>query len=757
MSMTDIARLAEVGVTAVSNWRKRHSDFPGVRQSSGQELFVAGEIAQWLAGRKISKNGLNSCDSPGATYGDRFLRNLLRPEGLTPAPENAAKCASVGEWKQQLWAALDRSRGSYDVGSYVELVLGLLYLRVRRPELWQQLIREPDEGAVRDLLVQVELPTDPYAPRVALFEAILKFTKDDRALVETIRSLSLVDLSGSGADASAAAHIVDQVLAQFERSRGKMGDALVTPDCLVRCMVGLVDPRPQDHVYDPFCRSGELLAAATTHMECCGGEPQGLSVSGQAFNERFWRLTKMNAMLHGVNVDLDISDTLYIDMHPDRRYDVVLANPPFNLSFWSRNREVDDQYWPYGVPPAHNANFAWLQHVVSKLTPGGRAAVLMPNVTTTVGNTAEAAIRARMVEAGVVDCVVVLPERLFRSTGISVALWLLRGAGEKASPEILLIDATGLGAMSDRVQRVLTDEDIERIFREYHAWRDRRSAGMYSGTPGFARSAGHAEIQERDYVLNPRVYVQPVVAEMRPERSLEAINELRADLNDLRVRSLDVRAALDAELAAIFVGRLPGDAVDDRWTQVPLGEACDVLAGPGTLDRGEHQLSWLPVVLPRNIKHNRITGDELEAVKPQNALKLSRYRLAAGDVVCTRTGTLGRYGLVQPEQANWLLGPGCMRLRPTERVDPGYLTYYLNSPGAYAWLNGNATGSAIQYISTKILGRMPLALPPLAVQREIGAILGALDSEIMIQSQIGTTTQALRDLLLPLLMAGVSW
>lgn len=756
ISMTDIARLAEVGVTAVSNWRKRHSDFPGAHQSSGRELFVAGEIAQWLAGRKISKNELSPGDSPGATYGDRFLRNLPRPEAFASVPANAVKRASVGEWEQQLWAALDRSRGRYDVGSQVELVLGLLYLRVHWPELWQQLIREPNEGAVRDLLVQVELPADSHAPRVALFDEILRFTKDDRALVETIRSLSLVNLSCSGADSSVVAHIVDQVLAWFERSTGKMGGAPVTPDCLVRCMVGLVDPRPRDHVYDPFCRSGELLAAAATHVEFCGGEADGLAVSGQAWDERSWRLTKLNSVLHGVNADLEISNTLHVDMHPDRRYDVVLANPPFNISFWSGNREVDDQRWPYGVPPAYNANFAWLQHVVSKLAPDGRAAVLMPNVTTTVGNPAEAAIRARMVEASVVDCVVALPGRLFRSTGIPVALWLLRGADDKAYPEILLIDATGLGAMADRVQRVLADEDLERIFQEYHAWRDRRSTRMYQGTAGFARSASHAEIQERDYVLNPRVYVQPIVAEMRPERSLEVLNELRADLNDLRERSMDARAALDARLAAIAVGQLPGDAVRDGWTQVPLGEACDVLAGPGTLDRGERQPSWAPVVLPRNIKHNRITDDELEAVKPQNASKLSRYRLAPGDVVCTRTGTLGRYGLVQPEQGNWLLGPGCMRLRPTERVDPGYLTYYLNSPAASAWLSGNATGSAIQYISTKTLGRMPLALPPLAVQREIGAILGTLDSDIMIQSQISTTTQALGDLLLPLLMRETS-
>lgn len=262
------------------------------------------------------------------------------------------------------------------------------------------------------------------------------------------------------------------------------------------------------------------------------------------------------------------------------------------------------------------------------------------------------------------------------------------------------------------------------------------------------------EIHERDYVLNPRVYVEPAVPEAHPERSLEAIKELRADLDDLRARSLDVRAELDAQLAGIVHGKLPGAAVPATWTQVSLGEMCDVLAGPGTVDRGEYQPSWIPVVLPRNIKHNRITDDELDAVEPQTASKLSRYRLAPGDVVCTRTGELGRNARAEPEQADWLLGPGCMRLRPTDRVDAGYLTYYLGSPVAYAWLLRNATGSAIRNISTKALGRMPLVLPSLSMQREIGAVLGALDSETAVHSQLGATAQALRDLLLPLLMPG---
>lgn len=755
LSMTDVARLAEVGVTAVSNWRKRHADFPSARGSSGQEFFAPGEIAQWLGGRKISKKDLKAGESPGASYGDRFLRNLGTPAAAAPATEDAMKARLVAGRGQQLWAALDRLRGSYDVGSYAEIVLGLLYLRVREPELWQRLIRESHGDGVHDLLVRAELPADPDMPRVALFRAVRQASSDDRSLVEMVHAINQIDLSGSGDVTSAAARLGDYLLTQVERAAGKRGGPF-TPDSLVRCMVGLVNPQSQDHVYDPFCGSGELLAAAIAHVERSGGNPEGMSFSGQALGEGSWRLTKLNVALHGAEVDLGArpSSALRDDVHPGRRFDVILLNPPFNLSGWAADGGADDQRWSYGVPPRYNANFAWLQHVVRKLAPGGRAAVLMSNVTTTSESAAEAAIRARMVDAGVVDCVMALPPQLFRSTGIPVSLWILRGPGEKATPGVLFIDATGLGAMADRVQRVLTDEDLERIFCEYREWREGCSTGKYGGTAGFARSVHYEEIHEREDVLNPRVFVEPAVPEAHPERSLEAIKELRADLDELRARSLDVRAELDAQLAGIVLGKLPGAAVSAKWTQIPLGEVCDVLAGPGTVDRGEYQPSWVPVVLPRNIKHNRITDDELDAVEPQKASKLSRYRLAPGDVVCTRTGELGRNARTEPEQADWLLGPGCMRLRPTNRVDAGYLTYYLGSPVAYAWLLRNATGSAIKNISTKTLGRMPLVLPSLSMQREIGAVLGSLDSEIAVHSQLGATAQTLRDLLLSLLMAG---
>lgn len=195
--------------------------------------------------------------------------------------------------------------------------------------------------------------------------------------------------------------------------------------------------------------------------------------------------------------------------------------------------------------------------------------------------------------------------------------------------------------------------------------------------------------------------------------------------------------------------------VPEGWTQVSLGDICAVVAGPGTIGRGEDRASsGVPIVTPRNIRHNRIVANDLMFTTIEAAAKLSRYRLAMGDIVCTRTGELGRNALIEEEQADWLLGTGCMRLRLTGGVIATYLIYYLANSAVRDWIQRNATGSAISSISAKTLSRMPVVLPPLPVQSKIGELLSALDAKIAVHDRISATTATLRDSLLPLLMTG---
>jgi type I restriction enzyme M protein len=124
------------------------------------------------------------------------------------------------------------------------------------------------------------------------------------------------------------------------------------------------------------------------------------------------------------------------------------------MAGWSDGSATDDPRWDYGIPPEHNANFAWLHLVTSVLSNGRRAAVLMANAASDSQNPRERAIRAAMVEDGVVECIVALPPKLVRSTAIPVTLWLLRNPSQKNDSEILFVDATGAGRRTDRAHQI---------------------------------------------------------------------------------------------------------------------------------------------------------------------------------------------------------------------------------------------------------------------------------------------------------------
>ena len=202
--------------------------------------------------------------------------------------------------------------------------------------------------------------------------------------------------------------------------------------------------------------------------------------------------------------------------------DYVMANPPFNIKHWTRRE--DDPRWVYGVPPASNANYAWIQHIVSKLQPGGSAGVVMANGSMSSNSNGEGQIRARLVEADLVSCMVTLPTQLFRSTGIPVCVWFMskdkktgkNGAADRRG-QVLFIDARELGYMVDRAERALADKDISRIAETYRAWRRTDSAArtelVYQDVPGFCKSASVTEIKDADYALTPGRYVGGVTVE----------------------------------------------------------------------------------------------------------------------------------------------------------------------------------------------------------------------------------------------------
>lgn len=170
------------------------------------------------------------------------------------------------------------------------------------------------------------------------------------------------------------------------------------------------------------------------------------------------------------------------------------------------------------MPPAGNANFAWVQHFIHHLAPQGSAGFVLANGSMPSNTSGEGEIRRQIIEADLVDCMVALPGQLFYSTQIPVCLWFLargkkNGRFRDRRGETLFIDARKLGHLIDRTHRELSDEETARIAGTYHAWRGDRGAGNYEDVPGFCKSAELREIVEHNYVLTPGRYVGAAEAE----------------------------------------------------------------------------------------------------------------------------------------------------------------------------------------------------------------------------------------------------
>ncbi|GGM65668.1 type I restriction endonuclease subunit M [Micromonospora sonchi] len=473
---------------------------------------------------------------------------------------------TMADLRDTLWKAADKLRGSMDAAQYKDFVLGLVFLKYvsdsfeeRRDQIKQEVLDQgipearldaflddideyaghgvfwvPEEarwthlaerakggeiGLLLDNAMDVIMKSNPALQGV-LPKIFNRDNVDQRRLGELVDLISDARFTGHG-DRPARdvlGEVYEYFLEKFARAEGKRGGEFYTPRSVVKLLVEMLEPY-SGRVYDPCCGSGGMFVQAEKFVLNHRGRRDDIAVYGQESNERTWRLAKMNLAIHGITGNLGPrwEDTFHGDKHPDLRADFVLANPPFNMSDWARS--VEDPRWRYGVPPASNANFAWLQHILAKLAERGTAGVVLANGSMSSKQSGEGEIRAAMVEADLVSCMVALPPQLFRTTQIPACLWFFakdkgpQGAKRLADRrgEVLFINASKMGTMVDRTERTLTDEDIAKIAGAYHAWRGTASARAedrkYEDEPGFCYSATLDKIRKHDYVLTPGRYV----------------------------------------------------------------------------------------------------------------------------------------------------------------------------------------------------------------------------------------------------------
>lgn len=506
--------------------------------------------------------------------------------------------STMKELKDTLWKAADKLRGSLSASQYKDVILGLVFLKYvsdafdeRREAIRADLTGEGyDEDQIADLIDDPEeyqgygvfvVPpvarwsylaenakgkpargTEPERTIGSLIDDAMSAIMDaneslrgtlprlyNRDNIDQRRLGELIDLFNSARFSRQGEHrardlmgeVYEYFLGNFARAEGKRGGEFFTPPSVVKVIVEVLEPS-KGRVYDPCCGSGGMFVQTDKFIYEHDGDPKEISVFGQESNEETWRLAKMNLAIHGIDnkgLGARWGDTFARDQHADVQMDFVLSNPPFNIKDWTRN--VEDPRWKYGVPPANNANYAWLQHIVSKLAPGGRAGVVMANGSMSSNSNGEGDIRAQLVEADLVSCMVALPTQLFRTAGIPVCLWFFakdktpgKQGSVNRSGQILFIDAREFGFMVDRAERALTNEEIVRIGDTYHAWRGSASAAAkgltYEDLAGYCKSATLAEIKAADYALAPGRYVGARDAEHDGEPIEKKIERLTTEL-----------------------------------------------------------------------------------------------------------------------------------------------------------------------------------------------------------------------------------
>ncbi len=483
-----------------------------------------------------------------------------KSKGKTSKPKNDRN-ANLG-FETKLWSAADLLRSNMDPAEYKHVVLGLLFLKYisdafeERREWLRMAVADKSSdyhGEEPDDLIE---DRDEYTaenvfwvPREARWEnlkgnatqpTIGKLVDDAMDAIErenqTLKGVlpkiyampgldkqnlgKIIDLV-SGIGLGSAEHrakdtlgrVYEYFLARFASAEGKGGGEFYTPTGIVRLLVEMIEPY-SGRVYDPCCGSGGMFVQSLKFIESHGGQKDKLSIYGQESNHTTWRLAKMNLAIRGIEANLGRkhADSFREDLHPDLRADFILANPPFNISEWHGETLRDDVRWKYGVPPTGNANFAWIQHFVHHLAPGGVAGFVLANGSMSTNQSGEGEIRKNLIEADLVDCIIALPGQLFYATQIPVCLWFLakdrsNGKFRNRSGETLFIDARKMGTLIDRTHRELSEEEILEIARTYHAWRGEEKDGIYEDKPGFCKSASLDDIRTHHHVLTPGRYV----------------------------------------------------------------------------------------------------------------------------------------------------------------------------------------------------------------------------------------------------------
>ena len=487
-------------------------------------------------------------------------------------------------FEKQIWDAACVLWGHIPAADYRKVIIGLIFLKYVSgafEQRYNQLVAEgdgfendPDEYLAENVFFVPEearwnvIANAAHSPEIGIvidnaMRAIEKENDslknvlpkiyaspdlDKRALGEVVDLFTNINMYEQGNDKDLLGRTYEYCISQFAAYEGVKGGEFYTPSSVVKTIVAILKPFENCRVYDPCCGSGGMFVQSAQFIEAHAGSIDKVSVYGQESNADTWKMAKINMAIRGIDANLGAhhADTFYDDLHKNQRFDFIMANPPFNLSNWGADHLKDDVRWKYGMPPAGNANYAWIQHMIHHLAPDGKIGLVLANGALSTQASGEGDIRKNIIEADLVEGIIAMPTQLFYSVTIPVTLWFI-SKNKKQKNRTLFIDARKMGHMVDRKHRDFTAEDIQKLADTFEAFQN----GTLEDVKGFCAVATTQEIEKQDYILTPGRYVGIEEVEDDGEPFEEKMTRLTGELSTMFAKSRELEEEIRQKLGAI--------------------------------------------------------------------------------------------------------------------------------------------------------------------------------------------------------------
>lgn len=509
--------------------------------------------------------------------------------------------------EETLWEACNKLRGNMTSIEYMSFTLGLVFLKfaslkfeVRR----QELLNSEDKDLVEYPSFYLEKGVF-FVPEKARYDFIKSHAKDNdigiqidnafKAIEDENPSLKgclpigkygnatssipadkfqtlITTLDGIHTDENhpmddLVGRVYEYFLNKFAIQSANEKGEFYTPDSIVSLITELIEPY-NGTIYDPCCGTGGMFVQSQKFVEAHKGNSKTISIYGQESIADTWKLAKMNLAIRGISCDLGTqwADTFSKDQHKTKKFDYIIANPPFNLKDWRTEKELltDPRWEGYGVPPVSNANYAWILHMLSKISYGGVAGFLLANGALGADGD-EKKIRENLLKNDKVEAIIVLPREMFYYTDISVTLWIMRN-NKKASTkvvanstrqirdrenEILFMDLRTKGNYSENGYKVLSPEEVELVKNTYFNWQSPNYKTLYKDEPEFCKSVTKDKILDGSLV--PSKYIEFIDHDLDIDYNKE-MTRIQTELKNLMKKEKASQEALEKAFESIGYG-----------------------------------------------------------------------------------------------------------------------------------------------------------------------------------------------------------